>query len=365
MTIIAGEFKKFLVTESRRRLQPKGRSAAKSAEMNGTACPPIISARSPEYIFLAVLSCISGILSIAGNTVVLVAIYRTKTLHTISNYFIASLAAADMMVGILLNPVLAVKAVIFSYLNPDRPLNGSVFDKVEDFTWIQAVVATTFGLTAISIDRYIAVNFGFRYEALATPKRCSIAIASVWISSLAFASVRLFLDKPQDLSTLWLVMGVITCILPSVIITFCYMSIFRAAKQQVRKIKQETSLATQRRQTRRNNAHVSHTKTAFTVAIVILLFIILWVPSLATAIIQFRLSGSKTPKDQATLTRLEREVWMWVSLVAYVSSASNPWVYSIRSKEFRTACRRIFTCLGLPSRVEQFSAPASELTVGL
>lgn len=334
--------------------------------MNETTCPPTISAGSSEFIFLAVLSCISGVLSIAGNTVVLIAIFRTKSLHTISNYFIASLAAADLMVGILLNPILATKAVIFSYLDPERPLKGSAFDKVEDFVWIQAVVATTFGLTAISVDRYIAVKFGFRYESLITPKFCLMATASVWLGSFVFASVRLFLDKPQELSTLWLVMGVITCIFPSLIITFCYMSIFREAKQQIQKIKQETSLAAERQQTRRNNpARVSHTKTAFTVAIVIVLFIILWVPSLVTAAIQFRLSGSDKPKDQAALKRLEREVWMWVSLVAYLSSASNPWVYSIRSKEFRTACKKIFNCFGSHSRVEHLSVTASVLSVGL
>lgn len=316
-----------------------------------TSLPPVISARSPAFIFLAVASCSSGVVAIGGNAVVLIAIYRTKTLHTISNFFIASLAVADMVVGLVLNPLLAAKAVLFCYLNPDLPLKGSVFDKVEDFAWIQAVVATTFGLTAISIDRYIAVNFGLRYEALATVKHCSIATASVWLISLVFASVRLFIDKPQHLSILWLVMGVITFILPFIIITFCYMSIFKAATRQIRKIKQDNSLGTDRTTRRNKNTQaVSHTKTAFTVAIVILLFIVLWVPSLATAAVQLSLSGSEKPTDQAKLAKLERVVWIWVSLVGYLSSASNPWVYSIRCKEFRTACRRIFKCFWLRSR---------------
>lgn len=374
MTVITGEFKNMnflFLSAAEASKQTKTRQLLHQLQkspktMNETTFPPAISARSSQFIFLAALSCISGVLSICGNTVVLIAIFRTKSLHTISNYFIASLAVADLMVGIILNPILAAKAVIFSYLDPERPLKGSVFDKVEDFAWIQAVVATTFGLTAISIDRYIAVKFGFRYETLITPKFCLLATASVWLGSFVFASVRLFLDKPQDLSTLWLIMGVITCIFPTLIITFCYMSIFREAKQQIRKIKQESSLAARQEQTRRNNpARVSHTKTAFTVAIVILLFIILWVPSLATAAIQFSLSGSNKPKDQVTLVKLEREVWMWVSLVAYLSSASNPWVYSIRSREFRTACKKIFNFFGSHSRVEHFSVTASEFTVGL
>lgn len=328
--------------------------------MNETTCsPPVISARSPAFIWLAVLSCMSGVVTIVGNAVVLIAIYRTKALHTISNFFIASLAAADMVVGIFLNPVLSAKAVIFSYLNPDLPIRGSVFDKVEDFAWIQAVVATTFGLTAISIDRYIAVNFGFRYEALATPKHCALATASVWITSLVFASVRLFIEDTDHLSILWLVMGVITCILPFIVITFCYMQIFKAAKQQVLKIKHENSL-TRRSGFRRKNNQVSHAKTAYTIAIVIVFFIVLWVPSLVTAVVQVSLAGSQMSKHQAILfTKLERVVWPWVCFVAYLSSAGNPWIYSIRSRQFRSACTHIFKCLG---RLRPRNEPEMSLT---
>ena len=311
--------------------------------MNETTSAPVISASPPAFIWLAVLSCMSGVVAIVGNAVVLIAIYRTKSLHTISNFFIASLAAADMVVGILLNPLLSAKAVIFIYLNPDLSIRGSVFDKVEDFAWIQAVVATTFGLTAISVDRYIAVNFGLRYEALATLKRCALATASVWITSLVFASVRLFINNPDHLSILWLVMGVITCILPFIIITFCYMQIFKVAKQQVRKIKQENSL-TRRSGYQRKNAQVSHAKTAYTVAIVIFLFIVLWMPSLVTAVVQVSLARSEMPKHQVIFTKLERIAWPWVCFVAYLSSAVNPWVYAIRSRQFRAACTHIFKC---------------------
>lgn len=325
--------------------------------MNETASQaPVISARSPAFICLAVLSCISGVMAIVGNSVVLIAIYRTNTLHTISNFFIASLAAADMVVGILLNPILTAKAVIFCYLDSDLLIKGSVFDKVEDFAWIQAVVATTFGLTAISIDRYIAVNFGFRYDALATVKHCSIVTASVWLSSLVFASVRLFINKPKNLSILWLVLGVLTCLLPFLIITFCYMRIFKAAKQQVQKIRRENSV-TESIRSRRKNTQASHAKTAYTVAIVIFLFIVLWGPSLATAAVELSLSGSD---HQATLTKVERVVWPWVCLVAYLSSALNPWVYSIRSKQFRNACKRIFNCFG-PLRLGNEQMSLSEL----
>ena len=273
---------------------------------------------------------------------VLIAMYRTKTLRSTSNFFIASLAAADLVVGFLLNPILAAKTLIFSYLYPDRQVAGSAFDKAEDFFWIQAVVATTFGLTAISIDRYIAVNLVFRYEHLMTESHCVAVTAFVWLSSVVFASVRLFTDKPNHLSVLWLVMAIITCILPFVVITYCYLSIFKSARQQVKKILHESGTAESKQ---RRRQQIAHRKTACTVAIVILLFAILWFPSLVVASIQLNISGSDKPKDQALLKILEREVWEWVSFFAYLSSASNPWIYAMRIGEFKEACKQLFKCI--------------------
>ncbi|XP_068733207.1 trace amine-associated receptor 9-like [Montipora capricornis] len=311
--------------------------------MNETAF--LITAKSSEFIVLVLLSCVSAMMAIVGNAVVLTAIYRTKALHTISNFFIASLAAADLAVGVVLNPLLAYKSIVFSYLNPERRLEGSVFNTAEDFAWIQAVVATTFGLTAISVDRYIAVNFGLRYSELSSRKKCLIATISVWVVSVIFASVRIFTKEPQHLSILWLVMAVVTCIIPGIVITFCYWSILKAARIQVRKIARQNTIRRAGEVSsawRDNNALISQRKSAFTVAIVILLFIFLWSPSLVTAAIQLRISGSENPEDKRTFVILERRVWLWVCLVAYFSSAINPWVYSIRSTQFRTACKIIF-----------------------
>lgn len=299
-------------------------------------------ADSPEFIALALLSCFSGIMTIGGNGVVLIAIFRTKTLHSISNFYIASLAAADLLVGAILNPVLAVKGVLI-YLHPDPQWlkAGSVFDKMEDFAWIQAVVASTFGLTAISVDRYMAVNFGLRYEQLSSLKHCIISVVTVWTSSLIFASVRLFLDKLEHLSILWVAMAIITCILPFAIITFCYVNIFRSARQQVRRILNERSLPSNAQNVwSRSTLQISHRKTALTIGIVVFLFIVLWMPSFVTSMIQLVLSE----EDKEILLILERKIWLWACLVAYVSSAFNPWVYSIRCRQFRVACKRTFKC---------------------
>ncbi|EDO43538.1 predicted protein, partial [Nematostella vectensis] len=271
---------------------------------------------------LAVFSIISGLIAFCGNSVVLLAIYKTQSLRTNSNLFIASLAGSDWLVGCVMQPLLVYKCVKYSYFGDDLRENDP-FKVATDFLWIQAILVTTFGLTAVSVDRFIAITMVFRYKTLLTVKRCGYIIIFNWTFSFLFASMRLFL--PEDkLSLLWLTTAVLSCGLPFAVTFYCYAAIFKAARTQMRRIVTEATGKEGRRV-----EEARHRKTAWTIGIVITLFFFLWFPSLVIASINLTLNAGCTKKLFA------REVWLWVELVAYSSSSINPWVYSMRSVEFR------------------------------
>ena len=74
------------------------------AKMNSTCCD------SEEFSMAAkiVLSTwfgLAGLATIVGNVTVLWLIYRNRSLRTISNLFLTSLAAADFLVGLVIDPV--------------------------------------------------------------------------------------------------------------------------------------------------------------------------------------------------------------------------------------------------------------------
>ena len=81
--------------------------------MNTTQC--CISEKSISFIVLAVCCSISGLVAVFGNVLVLLAICTTRTLRTTSNLFIASLAVSDFFVGFIMDPILAVRAIKYSY----------------------------------------------------------------------------------------------------------------------------------------------------------------------------------------------------------------------------------------------------------
>ena len=56
-----------------------------------------------QYWALSLL--VFPVLTLFGNLLVCVSVYIERTLHTITNYFIVSLAVADIMVAILVMPL--------------------------------------------------------------------------------------------------------------------------------------------------------------------------------------------------------------------------------------------------------------------
>lgn len=294
---------------------------------NGTEC--VIKEKSVSFIVLAVFCSLSGLVAILGNVLVLLAIYTTRSLRTTSNLFIASLAASDLLVGSIMDPILAVRTIRYSYLaketlnDPKHPFKVAI-----DFLWIQAVVVTTFGLMAVSLDRYVAITKVFVYEAFFTTKRCMYLISIVWLFSFLMASLRLYV---LNIAALWVAIAVISCGIPFTVTSYCYFAIFRAARKQLKRIVNETTTKTSKETRRVEEAR--HRKTAWTIGIVIALFFFLWFPSLVVAAVNLTLpDGCK--KDYFAQT-----VWIWIEWIAYLSSAANPWVYSMRSSEFRTACK--------------------------
>jgi hypothetical protein len=285
---------------------------------------------SPFFIVLGSLSGISGVFSVVGNFVVLWTVYRTEALHNVSNFFIASLALADLLVGLVLNPILIVRAIVYGYQKYTNIIPRG-FDVAEDFLWIQGLLISTFSFTAISIDRFIAITWAFYYKTVMTTRRCQIIIIFLWTCSLAVAFSRIFVSD-ENLPRLWLATIILACLLPLCITCYCYSKIFITARVQIRRIASSSSI----QEREQHSDAIKNTKAAFTIAIVIGVFAVSYLPSVVMACINIII------KTECAHLRNATTEWPWASLVAYLSSAINPWIYSIRSKEFRQAIKRAF-----------------------
>lgn len=274
--------------------------------------------------FLICLYAVSSMTCLFGNCVVLLAIYQTKTLRTVSNFFIASLAVADISVGFFMNPILISKAALNIWQG------NHWLSKLADFMWIQTTTSSTFNLCSVSIDRYVAITAVFKYHRIMTRKKCFAALTLIWLFSFLFASVRLFIDNSADLPRLWISTTVLTVIIPLFLIGFCYLKIYCAARTQIKKIAERKISAEEARLSAMNR------KAAWTAGIVIFLFVVMWLPSFLASCIELTTANrcKKLEVDYA---------WFWLAFLCFCSSAVNPWVYTIRVPEFKNTLRRILS----------------------
>ena len=145
----------------------------------------------PNLPFLqAILFCclhgVFALTALVGNLLILIAIYKTRRLQTLSNIFIASLAFADVLVGLINGPLYIAIASLRVWAS-----NHALY-KAENFMWIQTLVVTTFSLCCVTVDRYYAVTAVVRYRNIVTAGKCYAAVCLVWVLSLILASSSFF-----------------------------------------------------------------------------------------------------------------------------------------------------------------------------
>ncbi|XP_078370247.1 beta-2 adrenergic receptor-like [Oculina patagonica] len=293
---------------------------------------------SAASIILSMWFSLSGLAAVIGNAIVLWLFYKNESLRTMSNRFLASLSVADFSVGLVIDPTwIAIRCLI------QPPENWHTLNKVMDMLWIHTTAATVFNVCCVSVDRFIAIRFPFRYQDIITKKRCYTVIIMVWLISLFFPLLVLF----EDVQNLWLILSVLTFVIPIAIVTFCYVWIFKAARKQATTIRQENQPADSPNQPTHAKENYKAIKT---IGFVLGIFIVSWMPCLVVSVVH-----EFAAYDECVNHKLYSVVWPWIEAIAFTSSAINPWIYYLRNSAFREAFRRRFCWF--PSTVKPEHTP--------
>ncbi|XP_046745332.1 muscarinic acetylcholine receptor gar-3-like isoform X2 [Diprion similis] len=127
-----------------------------------------------EIVLITIVAVCLSLATVIGNSMVMISFKIDKRLQTISNYFLFSLAVADLAIGLISMPLFTVSTLLGYW-----PLGPHICD-----TWLAldylASNASVLNLLIISFDRYFSVTRPLTYRAKRTTFRAGIMIACAW-----------------------------------------------------------------------------------------------------------------------------------------------------------------------------------------
>ena len=137
--------------------------------------------RSPlEVIVHTILLTLMTVLSLTGNALFCLAFYRNRRLRTVTNFYVLSLAVADLTVATFKFPFVTVASGLrrwpFSY-------GFCQFNGVLSVNWALVSLCT---LALTSMNRYYCVVKPQRYTVFCTKKKTIASILFVWIFLFVF-----------------------------------------------------------------------------------------------------------------------------------------------------------------------------------
>ena len=136
--------------------------------------------------FLAV-NILLSITAFAGNSLILVVLHKKSSLHPPSKLLYRCLATTDLLVGLVAQPLYATYWMSVFQEHWSRCRYARDAGYVTSYVLILVSLMT---MTAISVDRLLALLLGLRYKQIVTLKRTYTIVATFWVFTLfAFLSV--------------------------------------------------------------------------------------------------------------------------------------------------------------------------------
>uniref|UniRef100_A0A8C6X8V4 G-protein coupled receptors family 1 profile domain-containing protein n=1 Tax=Naja naja TaxID=35670 RepID=A0A8C6X8V4_NAJNA len=265
--------------------------------------------------------------AVLGNACVIAAIALERSLQTVANYLIGSLAVTDLMVSVLVLPMAALYQVLGKWT-----LGQAMCDL---FIALDVLCCTSsiLHLCAIALDRYWAITDPIDYVNKRTPRRAAALISLTWlIGFLISIPPMLGWRTPEDRSdpnactiskdpgyTIYSTFGAFY--IPLLLMLVLYGRIFKARKNEAKSAEAKRKMALARER-----------KTVKTLGIIMGTFILCWLPFFIVALVlPFCEVGCSMP------------AWLGavINWLGYSNSLLNPVIYAYFNKDFQSAFQKI------------------------
>ena len=276
-------------------------------------------------------------LALAGNSLVIVAVWRKQSLRTTPNFLLVHLATSDITSLVFL----LVRCIAFAVKLEKGVLADSLCKLFLSYNIsVMASCVSVVTLTVLAVERYHAVVRPLHSGSRLKGRKLKIVLASIWLTSLVLSSplfifttfdetdkeCRLDYDTHKAFFKVYKLFGMVVLVfLPLATIAFCYFRIARSLYLQNKVAAQSTSSESQRARVRRQ-AHAVNMSVTVTV-----LFAICLLP-LATIVLVNFVTGSA------------HKIYVYFYIMFFGESGINPFIYAFQSTNFRNAFKDILKC---------------------
>ena len=266
--------------------------------------------------------------AIIGNTLVLHAVWKTPALRSPSMVLLCGLALSDLAVGAIVQPLLI--AVDLAQLYSQSPGIKHFFLSVFNIFGFSLCGISLCTITAISVDRLIAVHKPLQYQNIVTIPRVRCFLLAIWTScvTVIFASAHFW---QQLIRLVTIVVVICACLCISAI---SHVKIYKTVRHH------QNAIHIQLQAVEANSGSVNNMlalkKSAFNAFLLFLVLVICYCPYFVAYVVT-----TVNPSNVFVIRSL-------TSTIVFINSSLNPFLYCWRLSEIREVvkqtCRKLVCC---------------------
>lgn len=296
-------------------------------------------------VLLVILYVLITLMSLTGNSLVIMTFAFDRHMRSVTNVFILSLAVADIMVTLTCIPINLGTAFAKYWIF------GHFGCKLVPFFMTFSVACSSLTLCSIALDRYVAIVHPHKLKFLQNPKRAAIFMVLIWVVSFlcsvpnaVFYTVERKVDKCHESTDemlvcvwpknkykipleLWLTV-VVLFFIPLIIMSTTYGLI--GYQLWIRK-----PVGNRRNSLRNSDMKKSVIKM---LVIVMLAFIVCWSPIMALNAVE------KTVESLNMNNKQMFQLKLYFQCLCMASCCINPIIYTFMNRKFREKFVRYLCC---------------------
>ena len=266
-------------------------------------------------------------------TAVVLNIITIQALRKISSFpkplktLLLSLAVSDLGVGLLVHPLYIARLIINIEHSANKRLYYTVYTAQRLFGYLLCV-ASFLGITALTVDRFLAIHLHLRYQELVTHRRAVTVVISVWVSCSCFSLFVLNRVLENVLAIITATIGAV-CLTTTGLIYCKIYSIVRHHTNQIHALQLQPVGQNQNGELA-NAARLK--KTALATFYVYVVFVVCFLPFMCVSA-AYKIYGK---------SELRLHLRYYSTTLVYLNSSLNPLVYCWKMGNIRKAVISVF-----------------------